>query len=182
MKYLQKGGFQNHSLMKLTIMFTLLFLTAFWLTNFAIYFSKMNLSPQSVQDYYLGSEENFTMPKTFQSMLEVTHSHLPMMAMVILLVTHLLIFTPYQFKTKIFFITSGFLLALANEASGWLVRFVDPDFAWLKVVAFFGFQSVLGILLFALTAFVGKNKQNGTKNNHAEETEGANKMTPQGSF
>jgi hypothetical protein len=151
---MQNGGFQNQSLMKLTLLLTLLFLTGFWVTNFALYFSKMNLTPQSVRGYYLGSEEDYTMPRTYQSMLEVTHSHLPMMALVVLLLTHLLIFAPYAFKTKVGFIVSGFALAFLNESAGWLVRFVSPAFAWLKVAAFVSFQAVLGFLILALALFL----------------------------
>ena len=35
------------------------------------------------------------MPRTYQSMIEITHMHLPMMAMVVLLLTHLPIFAPF---------------------------------------------------------------------------------------
>lgn len=167
MKYMQNGGFQSQPLMRLTLLFTLLFLTAFWATNFALYFAKMDASPQSVRDYYLGSEEQFTLPRTYQSMLEVTHAHLPMMALVVLLLTHLLIFAPFTFKAKVAFIAAAFLLALMNESAGWLVRFVSPSFAVQKVVGFFGFQSILGFLLLNLTLFLAKAKTrangNGTK-------------------
>ncbi|MFQ5674561.1 MAG: hypothetical protein ACE5G1_01580, partial [bacterium] len=159
MKYMHTGGFQNHPLMRLTILFALLFLTAFWITNFALYFSKMNLTPQSVRDYYLGSEEHFKMPRTYGSMLEVTHAHLPMMALVILLLTHLVIFTPYSFKTKATFIVAGFLFALLNEAAGWLVRFVSPGFAALKVAGFLGLQGVFGYLIVALTLFMTRGRR-----------------------
>lgn len=165
MKYLQNGGFQNHTLMKLTLAFTLLFLTAFWISNFAIYFAKMDLTPASVRDYYLGSENDFRMPRTYQSMLEVTHAHLPMMAMVVLLLTHLMIFAPYTFKAKVTFISASFSLGLLNELSGWLVRFVGSHFAILKVIAFVGFQGMLGFLLSGLAIFLltGKSKRNASK-------------------
>lgn len=154
MKYMQFGGFQSQRLMRLTLFFTLFFLSIFWVSNFALYFAKMDLHPQSVKEYYNGSEEQFKMPRTYQSMLEVSHSHLPMMAIVILLLTHLLIFAPYQTKTKVAFIVSGFLLGLLNESSGWLVRFVSEQFAVLKVFSFLAFQGVLGFLIFALTTFL----------------------------
>ncbi|MFQ6116143.1 MAG: hypothetical protein ACE5NG_18940 [bacterium] len=154
MKYMINGGFQNQNLMKLTLLLTLIFLVGFWLTNFALYFAKMDFSSESVRDYYLGSEEQFRMPRTYQSMLEVTHSHLPMMALVVLLLTHLLIFAPYNSKTKVVFILGGFLSALLNESAGWLVRFVNPAFAWLKVAAFLSFQGILGLLMVTLSIFL----------------------------
>lgn len=161
MKYMQNGGFQSQSLMKLTLIFTLLFLTAFWATNFAMYFSRMGLSSASVQSYYLGSETDFTMPRTFGSMLEVTHAHLAMMAVVLLLLTHLLIFVQYSFRSKAILISASFMLALINESAGWLVRFVDPAFAALKVAGFVGFQCMLGFLLGALALFLLRNKRAG---------------------
>ncbi len=161
MKYMQTGGFQNQPLMKLTILLTLVLLAGFWGTNFALYFAKMDFTPQSVKDYYLGSEEQFKMPRTYQSMLEVTHSHLPMMAFVVLLLTHLLIFTPYSFKIKVAFIISGFLFSLLNESAGWLVRFMSPNFALLKIAGFLGFQGILGYLITALAIFLVKSQNNG---------------------
>ncbi len=92
MKYLQNGGYQNHPLMRLTLAFAVVFLTGFVITNFMLYFSRMDLSPASVTGYYLGSEEEFRPARSYQSMLEVTHGHLPMMALVLLLLTHLVIY------------------------------------------------------------------------------------------
>ncbi|MEX2090181.1 MAG: hypothetical protein WEB62_10435, partial [Bacteroidota bacterium] len=94
MRYLQNGGFQNNPFMRLTLGLMLLFMIGFVATNFALYFAKMDLTPSSVVAYYNGSEEEFRPARTYQSMLEVTHMHLPMMALVILLLTHLIIFAP----------------------------------------------------------------------------------------
>lgn len=154
MKYMEKGGFQNHPLMKLTLGLTILFLVGFWVSNLMLFFSKMNLNAESVRAYYLGSDVDFTVARSYQSMLEVTHMHLPMMAVVILLLTHLLIFAPGSHAQKIFFIFVSFLSALSNEAAGWLVRFVHPNFAYLKIVSFVVFQSCLAFLLIALALFL----------------------------
>lgn len=160
MKYLQNGKFQNHPLMRLTLLFTLLFLTGLWFTHFFLYFSKMGLSPQSVIDYYLGSEAQYRVPRSFDSMLEITHMHLPMMAVVILLLTHLLIFVPFSSRFKIFFISVSFLSAFFNEVSGWLVRFVSPYFSVLKIVSFLTFQVSLAFLLFAMVWFLTRRPNN----------------------
>ena len=150
MKYLQNGGFQNNPFMRLTLGLTVLFMIAFLVTNFALYFAKMDLSPASVVSYYNGSEMDFRPARTYQSMLEVTHMHLPMMALVILLLTHLVIFAPLSKAGKVACIISTFLSAFINEGAGWLVRFVDPAFAWLKVGAFLTLQGSLLFLLFSL--------------------------------
>lgn len=154
MKYLQTGGFQGHPLMRLTLLWTLLFVSGLWFTTAFMYFSRMSLTPKSVQAYYLGSEEEFRNPRSKESMLETSHSHLPVMGVIVLLLTHLMIFSPYQDRTKKLFIGASFLSAFMGEASGWLVRFVHPGFAWLKIVSFLTFEACLGFLIFGLAAFL----------------------------
>jgi hypothetical protein len=144
---MESGGFQNHPLMRLTISLTLLLLFGFWLTNLVLYLSKMGLSPESVVTYYNGSEEEFLPPRTMGSMLEVTHAHLAMMAMVLLLLTHLVIFSPFGKGLKLFFVLATFGAAIASESGGWLVRFVSPSFAPVKIVGFFSLEALLGTLL-----------------------------------
>ena len=154
MKYMEKGNFQNNPLMKLTLGFMLLFIFGLWITNFLMVFSKMGFTPTSVATYYLGSQDNFTLPRTPQSMLEVTHFHLPIMALVILMLTHLMIFAPGKNQTKILIIVTTFLSAFLGEASSWLVRFVSPQFAPLKILCFFIFQGMLAYLLVGLGSFL----------------------------
>lgn len=154
MKYMQTGGFQKNPFMRMTLLFTLLFLGGLWVTNFAMYFSRMGFTPSSVERYYLGAEEDFRPPRTFGSMLEVTHVHLPIIGIVTLMLTHLLIFAPLSDRAKYGFIGAAFASALLNEGAGWLVRFVHPGFAALKIAAFLAFQGVLAYLLVGLAAFL----------------------------
>jgi len=154
MKYMEKGGFQNNPLMKLTLGFTLLFMVGLWMTNFFFYFSKMGLTPHSVVQYYLGSAANFTPPRSTQSMLEITHFHLPIMGVVILLLTHLVIFAPFKNSIKVGIIAASFLSAFIGEMSSWLVRFVSPHFAILKIFCFLTFQFTLGGLIVILGLFL----------------------------
>ncbi|MEK7858673.1 MAG: hypothetical protein AAB320_05970 [Elusimicrobiota bacterium] len=155
MKYMEKGGFQGHPLMRLTLFWALLFLAGLWGTNAFMYFTRMSLTPSSVQAYYLGSEAEYSQPRSAASMLEVTHAHLPVMAVVVLILTHLMIFSPYYSETfKRSFISASFLSALAGEGAGWLVRFVHPGFAWLKILSFLVFQACLAFLIVGLAAFL----------------------------
>lgn len=154
MKYMERGGFQNHPLMRQTLLWTCLLLTGFWVSNFYFYFSKMGMSPASVVEYYKGSEASFRPPKTASSMIEVTHMHLPMMALVLLLLTHLLIFAPMSNARKSAFIGLSFGAALLLEGSGWLVRFVSPSFAWLKIASFLTLQAMLAYLLCGLGLYL----------------------------
>ena len=159
MKYLQNGGFQNHPHMRLTLGLALLLLAAFWVSNAALYFAHMNLSPASVANYYRGDEARFMAARSAESMLEVTHMHLPMFALVLLLLTHLLLFAPMRDARKTALIVASFGSALLMEAAGWLTRFAHPGFAWLKVGAFVAFQLLLGGLIAGLAAFLVRGRR-----------------------
>jgi len=159
MKYLQSGGFQSHPLMRLTLGLAIALLAAFWVSNAALYFAHMSLSPASVAAYYRGYEARFMAPRSAESMLEVTHMHLPMFALVLLLLTHLVIFAPLHDARKRAIVITAFGSALLMEAAGWLTRFVHPGFAWLKVVAFVVFQLVLGGLLVGLGIMLARGRR-----------------------
>jgi hypothetical protein len=166
MKYMEKGGFQTNPLMRLTLLWAVVFLAGLWATNFLFYFSKMGLTPRSVVNYYNGSEALFTQPRSFETMLEVTHFHLPMMAIVLLILTHLLIFAPWPHGLKVWFISLTFGSALVEEGSGWLVRFVHPGFAILKIMSFILFQGFMGFLLLALALFLWQGASKNKKSVH----------------
>jgi len=154
MKYLQSGGFQNQPLMRLTLGLALLLLAGFWVTNVALYFAHMNLDPASVATYYRGNEAEFVPARTALGMLEVTHMHLPMFALVILLLTHLVLFAPMRTGARVAFIVIAFGSALLSEAAGWMTRFWHPGFAWLKVGMFVTFQATLAWLIGMLALFL----------------------------
>lgn len=156
MKYMQTGGFQSNPLMRLTLTWTLVFAAGLWATNMAMYFQRMSLAPASVQAYYLGSAEEYSQPRSAASLLEVSHAHLATMGVMILLLTHLAIFAPWEDRTKKWVIGLGFGSSLLGEASGWLVRFASPSFAILKVACFVAFQSVLALLIGVLGTFLYK--------------------------
>jgi hypothetical protein len=159
MKYMITGNYRTHLLTRLTLACALVFLTGFWVTNTLLYFRHMDLQPQSVVDYYRGSEEEFAMPRTYGSMLEVAHMHLPMMAMVFLLLTHLCIFLPWSLRLRVTLVLATFGCGLLMEGTGWLVRFVHPGFAWLKVGAFLGLQLTLAFLLLGLGLYLTRRPQ-----------------------
>jgi uncharacterized membrane protein YgcG len=159
MKYMERGGFQTQELMRWTLTATCLLLAGFWITNFFLFVSRLGWTPGSVVTYYRGSEAEFRAPRTAGAMLEVTHSHLAMMALVMLLLTHLLLFASYSRRAKLWMIGIAFGSALFDEGSGWLVRFVDPRFAWLKLLSFWALQGILGFLLVGLVLFLSSGRE-----------------------
>ena len=151
---MQNGGFQTNPLMRMTLTGTLVFAAGLWVTNAAMYFQRMSLAPGSVTEYYLGSAEEYSQPRSAASLLEVSHAHLATMGVMILLLTHLAIFAPWKERTKKWVIALGFGSSFVGEASGWLVRFVSPAFAVLKVACFLTFQGTLAVLIAVLALFL----------------------------
>ena len=159
MKYLERGGFQSQTLMRATLGWTLVLLSGFWITNLVLFATRLGFTPRSVAAYYRGSEAEFRPARTAGAMLETTHSHLAMMALVVLLLTHLMIFAPYARRAKIALIATAFASALLEEGSGWLVRFVHPAFAWLKLASFVALQGILAFLLVGLAMYLRSGRR-----------------------
>jgi len=107
----------------------------------------MALTPTSVISYYLGSEEQFIPARSYEGMLEVSHFHLFSMGMLIVTLTHLMLMTDFSVRLKIWLSAMTYLSAIADEAGGWLVRFVHPVFAYFKIAAFITLESSLAALL-----------------------------------
>jgi hypothetical protein len=141
---------KDNQLLRLVLVWFLVFTALLWVTNALLYFSKMTLDPASVVSYYLGNEATFTQPRSYQGLLELTHFHLFAMGILVLTMTHLLLFVPMANSRKALIVSFAFATALADEASGWLVRFVSPLFAYLKVAAFLGLEAVLAFMIVAV--------------------------------
>jgi hypothetical protein len=135
-----------------------------------MYFSKMSLTPSSVVEYYLGSEERYLQPRSLQGLLEVLHFHTFAMGILLMTLTHLLLFVPISMRIKASGIAIAFLSGIAGELSGWGVRFVHPAFAYAKIAAFLTLQGVLlwlmilvgrALLTQAPSAYTGSTQESG---------------------
>ena len=150
MRFTVTPDWRDNRLLRLVLAWFLVFVACLWVTNALLYFAKMNLTPSSVVAYYLGDEAHFTQPRSYQGMLEITHFHLFAMGILVLTMAHLLLFVPLGQRVKWWGVTLSFVAALADEAAGWLVRFVAPVFAWLKIAAFLTLQATLAFLVVAV--------------------------------
>ena len=137
-----------------------LYVAALWATNALLYFNKMSLSPASVAAYYLGDDATYQPPRTYQGLLEVSHFHLFAMGMLLLVLTHLVLFVPLRNGVKAWLVAVPFASALLDEGASWLVRFVHPGFAYMKIAGFLALQTSLAVLvILALWAvFVGSQR------------------------
>ncbi|MGH8477635.1 MAG: hypothetical protein ACRER2_18040 [Methylococcales bacterium] len=151
MRYFVSGEQNRQVELNALILMFLGYIVLLWLTNALMYFHKMDLSPDSVIAYYLGSEENFTQPRSYQGLLEVAHFHLFAMGILVLTLTHLMLMTRLPVGLKIWLSGLTYLSAIANEAAGWLVRFVHPAFAYFKIGAFLLLETTLAALVIVVS-------------------------------
>ncbi|MDD5037246.1 MAG: hypothetical protein PHE55_21175 [Methylococcaceae bacterium] len=152
MRFFVTGEQKRQTLLNTIVLMFLGYIVLLWISNAMMFFHKMGLNPDAVVEYYLGSEEKFTQPKSYQSLLEVTHFHLFAMGMLAVTLTHLLLFTPLAMNLKVWLTGLTFSSAVADEIAGWLVRFVHPGFAWFKVGAFLTLEFSLGAMLILVSA------------------------------
>jgi len=147
MRFFVTGEQNRQLLINTLILMFLAYVVLLWLSNGLMYFHKMNLTPESVVAYYLGSEQEFTQPKSYQSLLEVSHFHLFAMGMLILTLTHLMLMTDLPTLVKVWLSVVIYTAAIADEAGGWLVRYVDPGFAYFKIGAFLLLELSLAVMV-----------------------------------
>ncbi|MEQ1636768.1 MAG: hypothetical protein ABL903_08740 [Methylococcales bacterium] len=147
MRFFVTGEQHRKTLLNTLILMFLGYIALLWISNGLMYFHHMDLTPKSVIAYYLGSEENFTQPRSYQGMLEVSHFHLFSMGILVLTLTHLMLMTVFSNRLKIWLSSLTYLSALADEGGGWLVRFVHPAFAYFKIAAFILLEASLATLL-----------------------------------
>ncbi|MDD2724584.1 MAG: hypothetical protein PHH59_11265 [Methylovulum sp.] len=147
MRFFVTGEQQRKALINALVLMFLGYIVLLWLSNGLMYFHRMDLTPESVVAYYLGSEEQFTQPRSYEGMLEVSHFHLFSMGMLVLTLTHLMLMTEFPVRLKIWISGFTYLSAIGDEAGGWLVRFVHPNFAYFKIAAFLLLEFSLATLL-----------------------------------
>jgi hypothetical protein len=145
-RFVVTGEWSRNRLLQTIVVLYVIYVVGLWLTNLGLYFTKMNLSYASVVSYYLGSEERYLEPRSFQGLLEVSHFHLFAMGMLLLVLTHLMLFVPVRNGIKAALIVIPFLAGLLDEGAGWGVRFVHPGFAYAKITGFLLLQTSLAVL------------------------------------
>lgn len=152
MRFVISGEWTRNRLLKVIVWCFLFYTLILWVTNAGLYFAHMSLTPSSVVDYYLGNEDRYIQPRSLQGLLEVLHFHSFAMGMLLMTLTHLLLFVPISMRIKAFGIAAAFISGLAGELSGWGVRFIHPAFAYLKI----GFFLTLEGTILALMLIVGR--------------------------
>jgi len=159
MKFFISNDIRANSLLRLIVVFTLVFLFFLWLTNLLLYF-KIGFSYESIVDYYRGSEESFREPKSYLGLLEESHFHFFSMAIILVTLNHLILFSKIKNMWKLIIILASYVSAFGDIAAGWLIRYISPLFAYLKLGSVIVLQISLAALLVLVLVFLYSGKDN----------------------
>lgn len=116
-----------------------------------IFIEKFGLLPSQVYLYFAGDSENFIMPKSFEGLLETAVPHFLAISTTIFVYAHFLLFTNIISQNKKYLLISAlFITAMADIFSPLGIIYEYEIFAWVKVLAFWSFELLMGLLLFVL--------------------------------
>ena len=106
-------------------------------TSLVFVWHTTRLTPVGVAEHYRGADPEATaaamqFPKSFAEMLTITHTHLLSMAVICVItgVGLALCARPSE-RWRRFLIVEPFVALLISFSAMWLMRYVDPRFAWL---------------------------------------------------
>ncbi len=147
MRFVVTAEWRKNRLLQTIIVMFLVYVILLWMTNGLLYFSRMGLTYQSVVEHYLGSEYRYLGPRSYAVLLEISHFHLFAIGILLLTLTHLMLFVPLDVRLKAWLVVVPFVAGIADESAGWLIRFVSPLFAYLKIAGFVTLQTSLAVLI-----------------------------------
>lgn len=156
MREFTKGGFQLRTAPRaLRLIYGgFLVLAAIGLaTQLGFQVGRIGVTPHAIALYYRGGDsgEVMTFPKTFFQLLELTHAHAFMMAVIFLILAHLFAATAQSPTVKAAFVTLTFAGMLGDLTAPWLVRYAGPGWAWMDLAAWCA-EGVGAAILVAVSA------------------------------
>lgn len=128
------------------ILISLQLISGIWL-----FIEKFGLIPSEVALYFAGDTANFIMPKSFEGLLETAVPHFLAISTTIFVYAHFLLFTDMISQNKKYLlIASLFITAIIDIFSPLGIIYGYEIFAWTKVLAFWSFEFLMGLLIFIL--------------------------------
>jgi len=138
-------------LFKLLLFFALGLIFLQLVSGVWLFVEKYGVTPDEVYLYFAGDEENFIVAKSFEGLLETAVPHFVAISATIFVYAHFLLFTQgISTRKKQLLIAGLFLSALADIFSPFGILYGYEFFAWIKVLAFLGFEILMGVLLYTL--------------------------------
>ena len=139
MRFFISSELKRNDFLKIIILFTTLFFIFLWVTNILLYM-QIGFNYEGIVGYYLGNEETFRPPKSYIGLLEEAHFHFVSMAILLVTLTHLILFTSISNGWKLTLILGSFTSSFLEIISSWLIRYVSAQFAYLKLGSFIVMQ------------------------------------------
>jgi len=104
-------------------------------TQLGFEFGRIGVTPEAIATYYRGGESGgvMTFPKTFGQLLEVSHAHAFVMAVVFLILAHLFAATATRSPVKEVVLAVAFAGLLGDLVAPWLTRYVAARWAWVAL-------------------------------------------------
>jgi hypothetical protein len=106
-------------------------------TSLVFVWHTTRLAPPGIAARYRGTDPDATsgamqFPKSFAEMLTITHTHLLSMAAIFVVMgLGIALCARVSERWKRFFVVEPFVALLVSFSAMWLMRYVDPRFAWL---------------------------------------------------
>ena len=136
-----------HQSYRIAIAYFTIFGSLLLLSGAVLFVSKLGMSYESVQTFYLGNEAQFTQPKSIYGLLETALPHLGGMGLFIFVTGHFLLFTTKKRKQRaIKPVIMLFIVALLDIGSGFLIVQGLTFFIWIKILSFLLLQ-LLGLYI-----------------------------------
>lgn len=121
------------------------------LSGIWLFIEKFGLVPSQVVLYFAGDAENFILPKSVEGLLETAVPHFLAISTTIFVYAHFLLFTDVISEHKKYLlITALFVTAIIDIFSPFGIIYGYELFAWMKVLAFWSFELLMGVLVFVL--------------------------------
>lgn len=157
MRFFISSELRKNDFLKIIIFFTTIFFLFLWLTNILLYM-QVGFNYEGIVSYYLGNEETFRQPKSYIGLLEEAHFHFFSMAILLVTLTHLILFTGISSGWKLTLIIVSFTSSFLEILGGWLIRFVSPVFAYLKLGSFLLMQISLLAMMIIIIVYLFKKE------------------------
>lgn len=116
-----------------------------------LFVEKFGILPSDVYAYFAGDESRYILPKSIEGLLETAVPHFIAMSTTLFVYGHFLLFTSIiKDETKQLLMASLFITAIIDILApfgiiqGWML------FAYAKVIAFWSFEFLMGLLLYTL--------------------------------
>jgi len=131
----------RHARLEVRVIYTaFLALVVIGMTTMAAFqFCHIGPTPDRIVTHYRGGEhgDEMSFPKTFRELMEVTHFHAFVMAIVYLVLAHLFIATTVAPGPKLAALVLGFGGLAGDLLAPWLIRYVAGAFAYAQLLAWF---------------------------------------------